>query len=300
VTSWYLAELGEFQLDNESGIAHFESFASHRERLTELACRAAREVGATRATARPANRDSAVSRLCVLGAGNCNDLDLERLVDVYREVHLVDVDGEALKRAVERQPETIRQRITRHAPVDLSGMLDKVERWRQFQLTREDLVYHPENTAAEIERRCHGPFDVVLSACVLTQMQLSVLRGFGDTHRLFPAVTETLKLTHLRTLHRLLVPGGRAILATDLTSSQIRPLDPQSSDADMRPLMDEVVRKGEVFYVAHPVLLRSMLENDPVLKPDTELSEPLDAWLWQNGPEHRFLVYALGMSRKAG
>jgi hypothetical protein len=68
----------------------------------------------------------------------------------------------------------------------------------------------------------------------------------------------------------------------------------------VRPLMDEVVRKGEVFYVAHPVLLRSMLENDPVLKPDTELSEPLDAWLWQNGPEHRFLVYALGMSRKAG
>jgi hypothetical protein len=63
--------------------------------------------------------------------------------------------------------------------------------------------------------------------------------------------------------------------------------------------MHEVLQTGEVFYVANPGLLRSMLEDDPVLKRDTELSEPLDAWLWQNGPEHRLLVYALALSRKA-
>jgi hypothetical protein len=237
-------------------------------------------------------------RLCVLGAGNCNDLDLMRLGEVYSEIHLVDIDAAALERAVNDLPETLQERITRHAPVDLTGMLEKLEGWREFRLTPQDLFEHPERTAAEVERRCAGSFDVVLSACVLTQMQLSVVRGLGDSHRLFQAATQTMKLTHLRTLRRLLVPGGCAILASDLTSSQIRPLQLAAAEADLRPLLREVVEAGDVFYIAHPGLLRSMLDDDPVLKQDMDLSEPLDAWLWQNGLGHHLLVYALALSKR--
>ena len=32
-----------------------------------------------------------VAALCVLGAGNCNDLDLRRLSSLFDEVHLVDL-----------------------------------------------------------------------------------------------------------------------------------------------------------------------------------------------------------------
>ena len=40
--------------------------------------------------------DSRGRRICVLGAGNCNDLDLKWLSEVYGEVHLVDLDRTAL------------------------------------------------------------------------------------------------------------------------------------------------------------------------------------------------------------
>src|SRR5438105_15087755 len=45
----------------------------------------------------------AEDRICVLGAGNCNDLDLAWLAQAYREVHLVDIDPAAIDEAAKRQ-----------------------------------------------------------------------------------------------------------------------------------------------------------------------------------------------------
>ena len=42
-------------------------------------------------------------RLCLLGAGNLNDLDLTALLGRYREVVLVDLDGDAIRRGLNRQ-----------------------------------------------------------------------------------------------------------------------------------------------------------------------------------------------------
>src|SRR5438132_14001730 len=47
--------------------------------------------------------ESRGQRLCVVGAGNCNDLDLRWLAGAYGEVHLVDIDPLALDGAVRRQ-----------------------------------------------------------------------------------------------------------------------------------------------------------------------------------------------------
>src|ERR1700733_9307107 len=58
-----------------------DRFAPHRRRGTALALRA--EGG-------PA---------AVLGAGNGNDVDLPALASRFEQVHLVDLDGEALRRA---------------------------------------------------------------------------------------------------------------------------------------------------------------------------------------------------------
>jgi hypothetical protein len=42
-------------------------------------------------------------RLAVLGAGNCNDLDLTTLAGSFREIHLFDIDAQALEGAYRRQ-----------------------------------------------------------------------------------------------------------------------------------------------------------------------------------------------------
>ncbi|MCA9022365.1 MAG: hypothetical protein KDA74_19585, partial [Planctomycetaceae bacterium] len=70
----------EFQF-NQASRSNWEHGAAHRNLitgyLTELA-------------------QSSRGRLCVLGAGNCNDLDLQKLSQVYSEIHLVDLDESAL------------------------------------------------------------------------------------------------------------------------------------------------------------------------------------------------------------
>ncbi|HWO13253.1 MAG TPA: hypothetical protein VNN80_27320, partial [Polyangiaceae bacterium] len=80
----------ERQKHSNSNAAHqFDAYASHRARLTELLLARGEAVASA----------GAAPRLCVLGAGNCGDLDLERLASRYRSIHLVDIDADALAQA---------------------------------------------------------------------------------------------------------------------------------------------------------------------------------------------------------
>jgi hypothetical protein len=233
----------------------------------------------------------------VLGAGNCNDLDLARLAEHYAEIHLVDIDADAVRRAIERQDEAVRKKLRAHAPLDLSGLVDRLERWKAFQVTPDELIAHADVTSQHASNTLGAPFDVVLSACVLTQMQLMVVNVLGDTHRLFEAVRHTLTLTHLRTLAHLLSPGGRALLATDVTSDRIAALGTSSAEEDLMALLVQLVAKGQIFQVAHPEQLVRMTMDDPVLARTLSPPRPVGIWRWQNGPEHEFLVYAIELLR---
>ena len=238
------------------------------------------------------------SRLCVLGAGNCYDLDLPRLTAVYREVHLADIDREALDAARDRQPPEVREKLVCHGPLDLSGVLGEIERWKRLEVTLQELVAAPEAASARVASALPGPFDVVVSACLLTQLQLAALNILSDRHRLFAAVRQTVSLIHLRTLVRLLAPGGRALLVTDLTSNVTYPLQRVDPKADMLALMRALVRNGNVIYAAHPELLSTAFREDPFASRLATLGEPSEAWLWNNGPERVFLVYAMTITRR--
>src|SRR5262245_25844709 len=105
---------------NQSGLGHEASFAEHRARLTrELLERA------------PAG---GVGRLCLLGAGNANDVDLGALASAFAEVHLVDIDAASVARARARVPGPAQERLLLHAPVDASGLFADIERWARARL----------------------------------------------------------------------------------------------------------------------------------------------------------------------
>src|SRR5688572_31213165 len=71
--------------------------------------------------------------LCVLGAGKCDDLDLPRLADRFAAIHLVDIDGEAMERARDRQPARVRDAIVLHGDIDVSGLLRSEEHTSELQ-----------------------------------------------------------------------------------------------------------------------------------------------------------------------
>src|SRR5204862_2271999 len=89
-----------------------EAFAGHRARVMALIETVARG-----------------GSLCVLGAGNGSDLDVPALAKVFDEVHLVDLDGQALGRCVAALPAKVRGSVTAHAEVDLTGFLDRLDDW---------------------------------------------------------------------------------------------------------------------------------------------------------------------------
>src|SRR5690606_20932541 len=151
--------------------------------------------------------------------------------------------------------------------------------------------------ARENRAKIGASFDVVVSACMLSQMQLDVVRGFGDQHRLFPVVSWTLSVAHFRSLAELTKPGGKALFATDLTEATIHPLAEHYAREEGLALVSAASRARRVFDFAEPHRLRSMLDDDPALLRAFPSWQLADAWVWQNGPATRFLVYGAVLPR---
>ena len=80
-------------------------------RPAETTGRRSPSIGNASRPSSPARRTAERARLCILGAGNTNDLDLAALLSTHREVHLVDIDSESLVQrrdtAGSREPSTI-------------------------------------------------------------------------------------------------------------------------------------------------------------------------------------------------
>lgn len=275
-------QIEEQRRTNETALPYSAEYAGHREAVMRQLLEEAGD---------------GQRSLCLLGAGNCYDVDLERLVAHFARVHLVDLDSSAVERAVSHLASELSERVITHAPVDLTGMLARLPAWSRFQLTAETLMSHPQTAARSITARVGGPFDVVASTCVLTQLQLAVLAALGEQHRLFQAVRHTLTVTHLRTLAELTRPGGKALLVTDLVSADKLKLPGDPSGEQLRQGFDEAVEQGNVIYVAHPELLRLTVNDDPNLKRQLGSGEIKDVWLWQQGPKRQFLTYALAFDR---
>jgi hypothetical protein len=270
---------------NRSGLGHEASFEHHRARLTsELVARAPRGGG---------------GRLALLGAGNANDVDLAALAGAYGEIHLVDIDPESLARARARLDPAVAARVFAHAPVDVSGVFDRLPTWAAAHPPPAASALATEVPGA-IERvvaRIPGPFDVVASCCLLTQIQLVLLQVVGDRHPRFPELRAVVNAVHVRVLASLLAPGGVALLMTDMTSSETYPLDHLPPDADLRRVMDDLLGAGNLIAAAHPGLLSSEVRRDPNLNERFAFRPQVGPWLWKNGPSLTFLVYGLELVR---
>jgi hypothetical protein len=198
--------------------------------------------------------------LCVLGAGNLNDLDLPEVLVRAGAVELVDLDTEATDAAMRRQGVAGDERL-RLKRRDLSGLLG--------------------------EAPPAGAFDVVLSAGVLTQMLQSVVDAGLDPETT-TAVTLQVRDRHLGDLARLTRPGGHAVLVTDTvptsTASHLRDLEP----GQLEPAMAALVAGGNFFTGTNPYRILAVLEEAGAA--GVVLHGP---WLWPVTPDRDHLTYAI-------
>jgi len=277
------------QKGNREGRDLWERYAVHRRHLTDqVLALAGRE-------ANPATSNDnliGAGRLCLLGAGNCNDYQLDELAERFSEIHLVDIDPAALARATNRQAAPVRNKLKCHAPVDLSGLFHQLDLGRLPE--RDQLV---ERGVKDVLGRLPADFDVVVSGCVMSQISWSFARLGGDDLELRALLEQAMVNVHLRTLLGLTRPGGTALLAADLISTDNYPLDEISPDTDLRALMAQLSADRLVYAVSNPELLQQVLRRDRQLRAlcaSTEMGAP---WLWTGSHERTYLVYPMVLRR---
>lgn len=267
---------GQVQRNVESR-GRWDLFASHRREVT------AQLTG---------GREAAAARLCVLGAGNCNDLDLAALLAAFREVHLADLDGEALADGA-RQVEG-RGELFLHGGAEVTGVLPLLEQLSPQTPADDPLIDECLRQAAESAGpSLPSPFDSVASVCLLSQLIESVAKTLGESHPRFWDFCQAIRLRHLRLLVELTAPGGWGALITDFVSSVSVPdlaeIAPQALAARLRQLVAE----RNFFHGLNPFVLEEMYRSHPALAPHVCQVSLAAPWRWDFGPR----VYAVASIR---
>jgi hypothetical protein len=271
------------QTGNQDTRELWERYRGHRQRVTAEILALA-----------PGGNEVRGGRLCLLGAGNANDLDLEALATHFDEVHLVDIDAAALKRAAGRQGPAVSAKLHCHAPVDLSGLYWQLD--RESQLMPGDAMVTA--GTAEVIRQLPSELDVIVSCCVLSQMSWALECLASSDGRAVPALEQALVRIHLRAMLRSIRPTGAALLVSDLTSSAFYPLDELGPAEDLRALTQTLAAQRAAYTVCNPELLQHIIRYDAELAvscvPPT-LGEP---WLWKGPKLISYLVYPFVLRRK--
>jgi hypothetical protein len=241
---------------NLSTRGQWELFRSHREQIERVILQQIPQPHRLLLQSPP-------TRLCALGAGNCNDLDLRFLTEHLDEFHLLDIDAGALESAARRQKVIDAPNLFRHAPVDLTTpgpWLEKI-----------------------------GRFNVVLSSCVLSQLIAGVRDRLGTDNPRFPAERQSTITGHLKMLLRLLEPGGTAIFITDIVSSDTMPALRQVPPDDLPGLMRRLIADDKTFRRLDPATIGTTLDQ----LGDRSERKWIPPWLWHLSATRSYLVYGM-------
>lgn len=259
----------------------WEAYQPHRRRVTSLLENAAQ------------GRD--VPRLCVLGAGNANDVDLAVLANCFGEIHLVDVDLESLQFAQMRLPESLAERITLHGGIDVAGLLSQSpagDESRERE-TDESLI-----AALQAPPRLNlpGPFDVVASTGLLTQLFDEAARRWGPSDPPFLDAITAIRRAHLRLLVDLVVPGGVALLVVEIVSSDTFPELRSLPEEALASAVGAQINQRNFFTGANPAAIKAQLESEDFQAEVARIEVTLP-WVWQF-VERDYAVYAVVITRR--
>jgi hypothetical protein len=255
---------------NLSTAGSFADFAGHRSHVMKLLAAAARDADVQNSVPRA----SSCQALTILGAGNCNDVDLPALLALFQHVYLVDCDPDALSRGIAAQGLAGEARITPVAPIDL-------------------LATNVQPTIAGLVAGDHRPA-VVASLCVVSQLVDSAL-ALKDEHN--RDVPEVVVRQHLKLMADLLPEGGLGLLVTDFASSTTAPELLTTAESQLPVVAFKLLSAGNFFRGLHPGLIHRLLTTDPDFRNRIDSENPTPPWNWTVG-NRVYAVSAIRMRRK--
>lgn len=278
-----VTHLDEQQRRNRMSRDNWSRAETHRTIVTNLLIAAGRELK---------------GRLAVLGAGNCNDLDLPRLLRSFEQVELIDIDGESIAWGAGQQSVAGDSRLAIHGGGDLSGISEVVAGWSASNAPGDRALDGCLTRAAAAPLPLPaGSCSVAVSVCLLTQMLEPIIDGLTPSHPRFLDVLGVVRRRHLQLLAELCEPGGRVVLVTDVVSSTTSAELTTIPETQLAAFVGQQIQQRNFFTGVNPFVLRQILETDPEVAPlvsDIGLSLP---WRWPLGPR-TYAVVALTARRR--
>jgi len=255
---------------NATTRGHFGAYAHHREQQMALL------------------QGLSGKRIAILGAGNCNDIDLPTLAKAFSEIHLFDIDAESLTCALAEQPSEVQGACHPHVR-DLTGIASFLEQWRSNT---------PEPMAAQLAAWTQlaelvdevGAFDVVISTCMLSQVAINLRDFFGIVPALNSALCAAIA-GHVMLAATLTQPGGTLIIVSDCITNRF-PIYEETERRGALEAIFHLAAQGAAFPGTEPSLIHDLLAGSNIGQ-----TEFKNAWIWALSPSQTYLVYALQGTR---
>lgn len=267
---------------NQQTREQWGAFASHRQRIARIV---EQHVPPT------------AQALCVLGAGNCTDVDLPWLNSRFQDILLVDLDGEAVSGGVRAQlgdnspgVRRLAGDVTNAYPIldDLIHGRSRIE--ERLDELRQRLARLP--ALAEAEER----FDCVISACLLSQLLDALGMAVPQTDPRYLELMLAMRRQHIAAMLGLLAPGGTLILLTDFVSSQTCPDLAAVPDDQLAVYAEQQLGAGNFFTGLNPQAVSQALAQ--MLPAGCPAPQVLYPWKWDLGP--RLYLVTAHVARVAG
>lgn len=276
--------LTDQQSRNRASRDLWHRFAAHRQRVTDLILGGAPP-------------DARSPRLTILGAGNCNDLDLARLRQRFDAIQLVDCDLGAVQQGLQRQGLMADSAITLMGPVDLSGIAGQIQTWSPDQPpSAQEIDWALTAAASAAVVTTFPPSDVVASVCLLSQILERLILALGPEHPRLLELLHLVRHAHLRLLINQLNSGGTGLLITDVVSSESAPQIVDAQPLALPRLLRELIEQRNFFTGLNPAVIHSLLTTDPLLVPHVEQVAIHAPWIWDMG-SRVYAVYAAQFRR---
>jgi hypothetical protein len=266
----------------------------HRQYVTSLICRGKEKI--LEEDRGGVGRDW---RLCVLGAGPGNDLDLSRLAARFDRIALVDLDEQALVAGVANQGFAGMAKFVIHGGEDVTGIHHLLRQLPagsgQAPQDLRELIRRAESVTWSF---LPEKVDVIASTCLLSQLVMALAETVGEQHPQLVAIVKAVRHRHIQLMIDQLAPGGIGVLIVDFVSSDTLPGLAELAEEPLRAATRTAIEQQNFFHGMNPNVIAHLLRTE--FSGQLAWHKPTSPWVWRTSARHYAVVAFAFRKRGAG